>query len=172
MGIFNMWFKRDFKTKKIEKTIVSEIVYNGLRTPDGTVIESTNRHDYRTHIDNTNNKIYAIDGGHEYIRRSSHGDEKLITITSDMPHDIIRLYAFRTGYGNPKSKDYGKNKQLTRICYMDDEYLENSIIYVSKNFRIIGTEHMTHLNILLDEQIYRIKNNVITLPISLSEILN
>jgi hypothetical protein len=173
MGIYNMWFKRKFKktfNKIKEETLIEpEIIYSGLYTPDGTLLESLDRHDYKVYEDTLTKKNYMIDGGHEYIRRSNHGDEKVITITSNLPHDIIRLYAFRTGWGNPKSLDYGKNRLLTRICYMDDEYLEASINYVTRTSLING--NIIHLNILLDEQIYRIKNNVVTFPISLSEII-
>ena len=36
---------------------MSELIYNALRTPDGTIIESKSRHDYVTHTD-ANGKNY------------------------------------------------------------------------------------------------------------------
>ena len=149
--------------KEIEKKTV--IVYNALVTPDGTTLETTNRHDYKSYVD-ANGKTYMIDGGHDYTRSSINGDEKMIQITSDMPHEIVRKYAFRTGYGKPGTEAYGKNYLLTRLCNMNDEYLEASILYKIK-LKQIGS----HLDILLDEQIYRIKNNIVV-DENESEILN
>jgi hypothetical protein len=133
-----------------------KIVYNALQTPDGTIIESTHRHDYIEYKDK-NGKIYVIDGGLDYVRCSSHGDEKLLTKYADQPHEQIRDYAFRTGYGY----------RLTRIKDMDDDHLEGAIEYV-KHFIAYYTpaniineleddEHPFALQILLNEKEYRNK---------------
>jgi hypothetical protein len=45
------------------------ILLNRIRTPDGTVLTSYNRHDYRTHKD-ANGEQYMVDGGTAYLRRS------------------------------------------------------------------------------------------------------
>jgi hypothetical protein len=67
------------------------IIYNALRTPDGTVIESNHRHDYKEYVD-ANGKEYMIDGGLDYIRASANGDEVFLTVYSDGPHDDIREF--------------------------------------------------------------------------------
>ena len=70
---------------------MSTLVYNAIRTPDGTVLESMHRHDYVTYQDK-NGKEYMVDGGLEYIRRNVHEDapdEELSVYTTD-GHDRVR----------------------------------------------------------------------------------
>ena len=70
---------------------MSTLVYNAIRTPDGTVLESMHRHDYKTYLDK-NGKEYMVDGGLEYLRRNIHnGDpyEEISVYTTD-GHDIVR----------------------------------------------------------------------------------
>ncbi len=67
----------------------SIIVASRLRTPDGTIIQSHHRHDYVTHKD-ANGREYMLDGGLDYVRRSAHGDEELMTVTLDDPHKVVR----------------------------------------------------------------------------------
>ena len=68
------------------------ILSNRMRTPDGTILESRHRHDYVTHLDK-NGKEYMLDGGLDYVRSSANGDEYLLTIYTDFPHELIRLHA-------------------------------------------------------------------------------
>lgn len=72
-----------------------QIVYNALQTPDGTIIQSKNRHDCVFYKDK-NGKQYMIDGGTDYCRRSNHGDEVTITLTVLDPIEKIRE-VFRWG---------------------------------------------------------------------------
>ena len=70
---------------------MSTLVYNAIRTPDGTVLESRHRHDYVTYQDK-NGKEYMVDGGLEYTRRNVHADapyEELSVYTTD-GHDSVR----------------------------------------------------------------------------------
>jgi len=70
---------------------MSTLVYNAIRTPDGTVLESKHRHDYVTYQDK-NGKEYMVDGGLEYTRRNVHADapyEELSVYTTD-GHDRVR----------------------------------------------------------------------------------
>jgi len=69
-----------------------QLVFSGLRTPDGTLLVSTHRHDYVTHKD-ANGKRYMLDGGLDYVRSSANGDEEYISLYTDSPHEEIRKYA-------------------------------------------------------------------------------
>lgn len=48
-----------------------QIVYNAIRTPDGTLLVSRHRHDYLTYKDQ-NGLTYMVDGGFAYLRRNHH----------------------------------------------------------------------------------------------------
>jgi hypothetical protein len=142
-----------------------KIVYNAIQTPDGTVLESTHRHDYKTYVD-TNGKTYMIDGGLSYVRRSDNGDEVLLTKYEDQQHEQIREYAFRSGYGKPGNPDYGTYR-ITRIADMDDDYLEASMVYIKQIITNIANndpsvldiygddEHPFALQVLLNEKAFR-----------------
>lgn len=45
-----------------------QLIFNGIRTPDGTILQSRHRHDYKTHLDD-NGHVYMVDGGLDYLRR-------------------------------------------------------------------------------------------------------
>jgi len=78
---------------KIQKR--RKIVFNGLKTPDGTLLVSRSRHDYQTYKDKITGGHYMIDGGLDYIRYSHTGDGELITVYVDEPFERVRQYAYR-----------------------------------------------------------------------------
>ena len=73
------------------------LVCNRIRTPDGTILESMHRHDYKTYIDK-NGLEYMVDGGLDYTRRFIHDDAPYVecSVYSDDSHDMIRD-SFRWG---------------------------------------------------------------------------
>lgn len=93
---------------------MSKLLYNALRTPDGTILESRNRHDYKTHTDK-NGKTYMVDGGLDYIRRNVHGDQVDLSVYDDDSHELIRKVLTWGSYG--KNGD----QPLTYIKLMDME---------------------------------------------------
>lgn len=125
------------------------IVFNGLRTPDGTILHSTYRHDFVGYIDK-NGKKYIIDGGNDYVRRSNNGDEVTITVYSDEPFKRVRRFAFRKGYGELGTSDYG----IYRITFLDemtDGYLLGAIKYLKE----IHQTNNNHFKLLMKEAKFR-----------------
>ena len=67
------------------------LILNRIRTPDGRVLVSRNRHDYRTYTDE-NGLTYMVDGGNSYLRRNVHKDAPYeeMSLYTDDPHEILR----------------------------------------------------------------------------------
>ena len=98
-----------------------QIIYNAIRTPDGTVLVSRHRHDYQSHTDAVTGRYYAADGGHEYLKRCGDivGMEEL-SLFDDEPHDVQRRYLSWGTYG----KD-GKDALSYRpVSEMSDDHIK------------------------------------------------
>ena len=59
-----------------------KLIKNSIRTPDGTVLTSRHRHDFKSHKDK-NNEIYVCDGGLSYLKRS----------VNNKPYEDLSLYS-------------------------------------------------------------------------------
>jgi len=98
---------------------MSVILSSKMKTPDGTILESINRHDYVTHID-ANGKEYMLDGGCDYVRCSANGDEEMLTVTSDDSHEVIREVVKWGTYG----KDGDETLVHLKISDMSTQHLQ------------------------------------------------
>lgn len=124
---------------------MNNIVYNAIRTPDGTVLESRHRHDYREYTDK-NGCEYMVDGGLEYLRRGytpDAPDYEELSLTLDDPHEKIREHCSWGTYGKDGKQelDYILIKDMTsdhiKACLanvpnMSETYraiMENELIY-------------------------------------------
>lgn len=98
---------------------MSQIVANRIRTPDGTILQSYHRHDYKEYTDRTNGLTYMVDGGLSYLRRNLVEYEEL-SLTTESPFQDIRE-AFCWGTRGKSGKE-----PLTwkRLCDLDTDHIQ------------------------------------------------
>jgi hypothetical protein len=123
------------------------IVCNRIRTPDGTILESMHRHDYKTHVD-ANGLEYMVDGGLEYTRRNVHDEAPYteLSVYSDGPHDVIRE-VFKWGTRGKDGKQPLKHVPLKDLTTEHIQAILETQDHIPQYIR----------NIFLDEMIYRVK---------------
>ena len=93
---------------------MSKIIRNIIKTPDGTILESKDRHNYVSHTDK-NGEVYVNDGGKMYLRRSVNKEPyEDLTIYSDDSIEKIREY-FQWGTYGKNGKDGLKIKKLSEL---------------------------------------------------------
>jgi hypothetical protein len=126
---------------------MTQMIYSAMRTPDGTIIESTHRHDYVTHTD-ANGREYMLDGGHDYVRSSAWGDEEYIIHTMDEDHEIRREF-FRWGSWGKDGKGPFKRIPLKDLT---DEHIA-AILETQEQIRGTYVEEL-----MIAEQNYRKEN--------------
>jgi len=106
--------------------MTEHILLNRFRTPDGTIMTSHFRHDFKMYED-VNGKQYMIDGGKDYIRRSANGDEEDLTVYLTDDHEKNRE-AFHWGTYGPDGDEPLKWITLASIT---DDHLKNIIKHSS-----------------------------------------
>lgn len=89
-----------------------KIIRNIIKTPDGTILESSHRHDYKTHTDK-NGEVYINDGGREYLRRSVNKElfEDLTIYSTDSIEKLREFFQWGT---------YGKNGDDYKVKYLKE----------------------------------------------------
>ena len=147
-----------------------EILVNQIRTPDGTVIRSTYRHDFVTYTDK-NGLVYMIDGGNDYLRRTVHKtklkwymkvliffvewDDPIayeeMSVYSDDPFCDIREHVERGGRG----VDGDQPLEWVRLKDINDEWLNNLITY-----ELDTRPENKYLPIYMREFMYRRDHNI------------
>jgi len=66
------------------------LLRNAIQCPDGTILESLHRHDFKIHVQE-DGREYFVDGGLDYQRVGySDGEYKDLSIYTDDPHEKIR----------------------------------------------------------------------------------
>lgn len=130
--------------------MTKQILLNSIRTPDGTVLVSRNRHDYRTHEDK-NGEQYMVDGGNDYLRRWVNIEpyEELSVYYEEGNHDHNRSYC---SWGT-----FGKNG--------DEPYRTISVVAMETDHIKAVLETQNHMNpiyrkIMEEELKYREENGI------------
>lgn len=100
---------------------MSNILSNRIKTPDGTILQSFNRHDYKTY-DDANGQTYMVDGGLDYLRRTLNPDAPAtdMTVYDTDTHDVIRE-AFCWGTRGPLG---GQPLKYVPLCNLDETHIQ------------------------------------------------
>lgn len=126
------------------------IVYNAIQTPDGTVLESTHRHDYVTYVDSIDGKEYMVDGGQDYLRRNT-GNYIELSLYHDDDFMLVREKLVRF---NMFTDEY------VPLCKMSDQWIDNVLdMFLNERQQIVIL--MTwYILLLIQEKQYRIENEI------------
>lgn len=89
---------------------MKRLIRNAIQTPDGTILESTARHDYKEYIDVDTGEWFMVDGGLVYQRRSTNVVGKDLTLYDDEPHEVQRDVLTWGTYGKTGDDPYQKVK--------------------------------------------------------------
>ena len=108
---------------------MNRLLRNALQTPDGTVLESKTRHDYKEYED-ANGWTYMVDGGLDYVRRSVNKHEPAIDLIlmEAEPHFFLRDYVTWGTYG----KQQDQPLSYITIADMTDGHLQ-AVLDTQKN---------------------------------------
>jgi hypothetical protein len=98
-----------------------QLVANLICTPDGTILQSFNRHDYKEYTDK-NGETYMVDGGLDYLRRSVGQSEPYteLSVYSDDPFNLQREYFSWGTYG----KDGDQPLKHVQLKSMSNDHIE------------------------------------------------
>ena len=131
----------------------TEMLYNALKCPDGTILHSTRGWDYKTHIDAITGEFYMVDGGNSMYSRRSINEVKAedISVTTDSPFAYQRK-VFTWGTYGVDGK--GERKEIA-LCNMSTAHIEAVLRTQSK---IKGT----YVEELMQNELeYRLLNNIV-----------
>lgn len=140
----------EVKEQFFDYFLSNKLIKNAIETPDGTVLESHHRHDFKQHKDSVSGELYIIDGGTEYIRTSMNKipAKDLSVRLNDSFKKIRKNFTWGT---------YGKNGdeplKWVPICTMSNDHILNILKdgYGSKYVRKI---FLRELEYRLDNDIY------------------
>lgn len=119
------------------------ILLNRIRTPDGTILTSYHRHDYRTYKD-ANGMTYMVDGGTAYLRRNiceEPHEECSIYLTDD--HEENRKY-FQWGSRGPQGDQPVQYRPLGELATDHIEAILETQTQISVWVRALFENELKH----------------------------
>lgn len=125
------------------------LVLNAIRTPDGTVLESRNRHDYREYTD-ANGKTYMIDGGLGYVRCSAHEDQEWVGCYLEDGHAKVREALAWGTFGKNGDEPY----RQVKLSKMSNAHIQACLDTQPRMYKQFRTA-------MKNELAYREKQNII-----------
>ena len=140
---------RRLKVKKsgdLKGGSVLKLLANRIKTPDGTILESVHRHDYKTYIDK-NGLEYMVDGGLEYLRRNVQDSAPAteMSVYNTDPHETIRE-AFKWG-----TRGIDGKQPLTYVVLKDmtTDHIEAILetqTHITQEIRQVFIDELEHRN--------------------------
>lgn len=104
---------------------MTQIIYNAIQCPDGTILESRHRHHFNEHTQ-ADGRVYFVDGGLDYQHIGCSDDQWVnLAVTMDDPVERIREVF-----------------QWTSVLDKDGNKLETP---VRRKLKDLTTEHVTAL---------------------------
>jgi len=130
------------------------IKQNAIRTPDGTFLNSSHRHDYQTHTDTVSGEKYMVDGGLDYYRGTFNNVKpESFHLNGDEPFEILRDKFLWGSYGI-----FGDEPLKWNILSEMDESHIKALIRLFKESSMSNSER---LNLFIKELQYRDDNDLL-----------
>ena len=125
----------------VDSIVLPRKVYaSRIRTPDGTILQSFHRHDYKEYKDTVSGETYIIDGGTDYFRGSINKVKaEDLTVYVDDPFEVKREVPVWGTYG----KNGDKELRWVSVSEMEDAHIEalvNPNMYVARAIKEVLLE--------------------------------
>ena len=138
---------------KYDSKYPEEMLYNAVRTPDGTILCSTHGWDYREHVDAITGETYMVDSGNSmYYRRSINDVPAVdISVTTCSPFAQQRKTFTWGTYG----KDGKSERKEIALCNMSTPHIE-AVLRTQSKIKCTYVEEL-----MQNELEYRRINNIV-----------
>ena len=122
---------------------MKRLIYNAIRTPDGTVLESRHGHDFKVYID-ANGLDYMVDGGLElgsrrYVQETAPYEE--LSVYLEDGHEAVRNVLSWGSFG----KDGNQPLSYIKLVDMSTEHIQACLDNVPRmhpHYRIAFTDEL------------------------------